>query len=252
MKFLNNLQPEWSRHVTIVHQTMELHTADYTQLYDFLKYNQKENAGNLAGYNDVIRNQVIQKVVQNPRVQNVGNTNGLMGVQGNGNQNQIGNGNLVAARAKGNAAGQNRKQIRCYNCRGIGIQLQAEEYDLMVGAADLDDIEEVNANCILMANLQQASTSGTQSNSTPVYDTDGSVENDNDVVSEVTGVEQGGEIIEQHPANFEETRTLYDSLYHNLATEVEKVNSVNRKLKETNTELTIELARYKNQERCFQ
>ncbi|GJT71177.1 hypothetical protein Tco_1030463 [Tanacetum coccineum] len=41
-KFLNNLQPEWGRHVTIVHQTKDLHTADYTQLYDFLKYNQKE------------------------------------------------------------------------------------------------------------------------------------------------------------------------------------------------------------------
>nr|GFB81997.1 hypothetical protein [Tanacetum cinerariifolium] len=34
--------PEWSRHVTIVHQTKDLHTADYTKLYDFLKYNQKE------------------------------------------------------------------------------------------------------------------------------------------------------------------------------------------------------------------
>nr|GEY98789.1 hypothetical protein [Tanacetum cinerariifolium] len=43
LKFLNNLQPEWSRHFTIVHQTKDLHTADYTQLYDFLKYNQKEN-----------------------------------------------------------------------------------------------------------------------------------------------------------------------------------------------------------------
>nr|GEW95949.1 hypothetical protein [Tanacetum cinerariifolium] len=42
LKFLNNLQPEWSRHVTIVHQTKDLHIADYTQLYEFLKYNQKE------------------------------------------------------------------------------------------------------------------------------------------------------------------------------------------------------------------
>nr|GEV64376.1 retrovirus-related Pol polyprotein from transposon TNT 1-94 [Tanacetum cinerariifolium] len=42
LKFLNNLQPEWSRHVTIVHQTKDLHIADYTQLYDFLKYNQKK------------------------------------------------------------------------------------------------------------------------------------------------------------------------------------------------------------------
>nr|GEV30077.1 hypothetical protein [Tanacetum cinerariifolium] len=237
LKFLNNLQLEWSRHVTIVHQTKDFHTADYTQLYDFLKYNQKEvdelkaerlaknqdplalmansnnpyafpaphqdqssfnqnylqqpminpeditdpttamnmalalmakafklnyskptnnnqrissnprnrqiaqpgmnmgqNARNLAGYNDVIGNQVNQNTVQNPRVQNVGNQNGLIGVQGNGNQNQIGNGNLVAARAEGNVAGQ-------------------------METTDLDEIEEVNTNCILMANLQQASTS---------------------------------------------------------------------------------------------
>nr|GEX15788.1 hypothetical protein [Tanacetum cinerariifolium] len=120
-------------------------------------------------------------------------------------QNQIGNCNLVAARAEGNAAWQNGLQIRCYNCRGVGhyarncivrpirrdaaylqtqlliaqkeeagIQLQAEEYYLMAAAADLDEIKEVNTNCILMANLQQASTSGTQTDNAPVYDTDGS------------------------------------------------------------------------------
>nr|GFC36060.1 hypothetical protein [Tanacetum cinerariifolium] len=142
----------------------------------------RQNAGNLAEFNDVIGNQVIQNAVQNPRVQNVGNPNGLMGVQGNGN--------LVAVRAEGNAARHNANQIRCYNCKGVGhfardctvrprrrdaaylqtqlliaqkkeagIQLQAEEYDLMAAAADLDEIEEVNANCILMANLQQASSS---------------------------------------------------------------------------------------------
>nr|GEW77978.1 hypothetical protein [Tanacetum cinerariifolium] len=197
-----------------------------------------QNAGNPTGYNDVI-----------------------------GNQNQIGNGNLVAARAEGNVAGQNGNQIRCYNY--------------------LDEIEEVNANCILMANLQQASTSGTQTDSAPVYDIDGSAEvhenyddneifnmftqeeqytellepipeshqvpqTDNNVISEDTSVEQSGETVEQHPVNFEETRYLYESLYQNLAIEVEKVNSVNRKLKETNADLTTELARFKNQERCFE
>nr|GEZ85478.1 hypothetical protein [Tanacetum cinerariifolium] len=251
----------------------------------------KEQADCTTGYEygsrqtnaDGWRNQAIQNAVQNPRVQNVRNQNGLIGVQGNGNQNQIGNGNLVAARAEGNAAGQNRDQIRCYNYRGeeAGIQLQAEEYDLMAAAADLDEIEEVNANCILMANLQQASTSGTQTDSAHVYDSEGSAEvhencddneifnmftqeeqytellepileshhvpqNDNNIISEDTSVEQDGETVEQHPGNFEETRALY--IYHNLATEVEKVNSINRKLKETNTDLTTELARYKNQE----
>nr|GEZ12895.1 hypothetical protein [Tanacetum cinerariifolium] len=95
-------------------------------------------------------------------------------------------------------------EIRCYNCRGLdhltrnctfrprrrddaylqtqllitqkeeaGIQLQAEEFDLMAATTDLDEIGEVNANCILMANLQQESTSGTQTDKAPVYDSDG-------------------------------------------------------------------------------
>nr|GFA31258.1 hypothetical protein [Tanacetum cinerariifolium] len=78
--------------------------------------------GNLTGYNDVqnIGNQVVQNAVQNLRVQNIGYQNGLIGVQGNGNQNLNGNGNLVLARAERNAAGQNGNQIRCYNCRGVG------------------------------------------------------------------------------------------------------------------------------------
>nr|GFD32260.1 hypothetical protein [Tanacetum cinerariifolium] len=77
-------------------------------------------------------------------------------------------------------------------------------------------------------------------------------QNDNNVISEDTGVEQSREAVEQHPANFEETRALYESLYHNLAIEVEKVNSVNCKLKETNADLTTELARFKIQTRCFE
>nr|GEV04997.1 hypothetical protein [Tanacetum cinerariifolium] len=371
LKFLNNLQPEWSRHVTIVHQTKDLHIADYTQLYDFLKYNQKEvdelkakqlaknqdplalmatsnnpynfpvphqdqpsfnqnylqqpilnlkdiinpttamnmalalmakafklnystptnnnqmissnlrnrqiaQPGNLNGYNAVqnVRNQVAQNAIQNSRIQNVGNQNGLIVALGNANQNR--NGNLLAARVEGNATGHNGNQIRCYNCR-------------RVAAAALDEIEEVNANCILMANLQQASTSDTQTNKALVYDSDGSAEvhnyedcynndifnmftqgkqytellepipeshqvpqNDNNVISEVTRVEQSGETVEQHPENVEETRALYDSLYQNLAMEVEKVNTINRKLKETNAELTTELVRFKNQEKCFE
>ncbi|GJS32038.1 hypothetical protein Tco_0530420 [Tanacetum coccineum] len=111
-----------------------------------------------------VGNQVVQDAVQNQGVQNVGNQNGQIVVPGITNQNPNGNGNVVAARAEGNATGNNE----------AGIQLQAEEFDLMAAAADLDEIEEVNAYCILMANLQQASTSGTQTDNAPVYDSDGS------------------------------------------------------------------------------
>nr|GFC33631.1 hypothetical protein [Tanacetum cinerariifolium] len=52
-----------------------------------------QNAGNLNGYNAV--QNVGNQVAQNLRVQN------------DGIQNQIGNGNLVAVRAEGNAVGHN-------------------------------------------------------------------------------------------------------------------------------------------------
>nr|GEZ93197.1 hypothetical protein [Tanacetum cinerariifolium] len=212
---------QWSRYVTIVHQTKDLHTADYTQLYDFLKYNQKEvdelKAERLAKTQDPLAlmatsnnpynfpmlnedqpsfnknymqkpmtnpeditdptttmNMALalmakafklnystptnnnQRISSNPRNrqiaqpgmnigqdrhmkmvgsngenqfrqyagQNVGNLNGYNAVQnanwcpGNANQNE--NGNLVAARAEGNATGHNGNQIKCYNCRGVG------------------------------------------------------------------------------------------------------------------------------------
>ncbi|GKF25770.1 hypothetical protein Tco_0081664 [Tanacetum coccineum] len=128
----------------------------------------------------------------------------------------------------------------------------------MAAATDLDEIKEVNANCILMANLQQASTSGTQSDKAPVYDSDGSAEvhhyencynndifnmftqeeqytnllkpipdlhevqhNDSNVISNVSSVEQGGGTIDQHPETVKETHAYFESLYNNLAIEVE-------------------------------
>nr|GEV97073.1 reverse transcriptase domain-containing protein [Tanacetum cinerariifolium] len=248
LKFLNNLQPEWSRHVTIVHQTKDLHTTNYSQLYDFVKYNQKEvdelkaerlvktqdplalMATSNNPYNFPVLNQdqpsfdqnYMQQPFPNPKDitdptaamnmalalmakafklnyatptknnqmissnppnrqiaqpgMNMGQDRQMQMVGGNANQN--GNGNLVAARAEGNAAGHN----------------------------DLDEIKEVNANCILMSNLQQASTSGTQTDKALVYDSDGSAEvhnyedcYDNDIFNMFTQEEQYTELLESIP-----------------------------------------------------
>nr|GEX46869.1 Gag-Pol polyprotein [Tanacetum cinerariifolium]GEX49079.1 Gag-Pol polyprotein [Tanacetum cinerariifolium] len=247
LKFLNNLQLEWSRDVTIVHQTKDFHTADYTQLYDFLKYNQKENymqqpmpnpeditdpttAMNMAldlmakafklNYSTPTNNN--QRISSNPRNrqiaqpgmnmgqdrqmqmvggngenqfrqyagQNVRNLNGYNAVQNVRNQNLNGNGNLVAARAEGNAAGHNGNQKRCYNYRGVGHFARNYTYTELLE---------------------------------PIPEPHQVPHNDNNVTSEVTSVEQNRETVEQHHANVEETRALYDSLYHNLAIEVEKV-----------------------------
>ncbi|GJZ59451.1 hypothetical protein Tco_0615267 [Tanacetum coccineum] len=130
----------------------------------------RQNVRNQNGYNAVqtVKNQVVQNADQNPSIQNVGNQNGLIVVLriANQNLNPNGNGNVVEARAEGNAIRNNE----------AWIQLQAEEFDFMAAVGDLEEIKEVNANCILMANLQQASTSGTQTDKAPVYDSDGSVE----------------------------------------------------------------------------
>ncbi|GJS19136.1 hypothetical protein Tco_0447768 [Tanacetum coccineum] len=253
LKFLNNLQPEWRRHVTIVHQTKDLHEVDYTQLYYFLKYNQAEiaqpcmnlgqdrhmqmvggnrgnqfrqyagqNVGNQNGYNAVqnIGNQVVLNAVQNPGIQNVGNQNGLIVVPGiaNPNANQIGNGNVVAARAEDGSA-EVQLYDNCYNNDIFNMFTQEEQYTKL-----LEPIPKPHQ-------VQQ---------------------NDSNVISEVSSVEQGRGTVEQHPATVEETRAYFESLYNNLAIEVEKVNTVNRKLRETNADLTTELTRYKNQEKCFE
>nr|GFA34346.1 Gag-Pol polyprotein [Tanacetum cinerariifolium] len=132
-----------------------------------------QNAGNLAGYNDVIGNQVIQNVVQNPRVQKVRNQNGLIGVQGNGNQNQIGNGNLVAAHVEGNATGQNGNQIMCYNCMGVDGSAEVHE--------NCDDNEIFN-----IFTQEEQYTELLE----PIPESHQVPQNDNDVISEDTSVKQ--------------------------------------------------------------
>nr|GEW03346.1 retrovirus-related Pol polyprotein from transposon TNT 1-94 [Tanacetum cinerariifolium] len=143
----------------------------------------------------------------------------------------------LESRAEGNATGHNGNQIRYYNCRGVGIQLQAEEFDLLAAAADLDEIEEVNSNYILMANLQQASTSGTQTDKAPVYDSDGSVEvynyencYDNETFNMFTQEEQYTELLEPIPKPHQ--------VSHN------DNNAISKKLENENVELEFQVLNY--------
>ncbi|GJZ81064.1 retrovirus-related pol polyprotein from transposon TNT 1-94, partial [Tanacetum coccineum] len=160
--------------------------------------------------------------------QNVGNQNRYNAVQIVRNQvvqNAVQNLSIL------NVRNQNRlivvlgiaNQNLIPNGNGNVVAAQAEG-NVIRNNGDLEKIEEVNANS----------------------------ENDSNVIFIVSNMEQSRGIVEQHPATIEETHALYDSLYNNLAIEVEKVNTVNCKMKETNADLTTELARYKNQEKCFE
>ncbi|GJT60070.1 hypothetical protein Tco_1003603 [Tanacetum coccineum] len=129
-----------------------------------------------------------QRISSNPR----NNQNGDNAVQNNPNGN--GNGNVVAAWVEGNAIRNN---------------------------VDLDEIEEVNANCILMANLQQEQYTELLE---PILEPHQVHQNDSNVISEVSSVEQSGGTVDQHPATVVETRAYFESLYNNLAIEVEKIS----------------------------
>nr|GEX65351.1 hypothetical protein [Tanacetum cinerariifolium] len=178
--------------------------------------NVRENDGNQFGQyaGQVAQNQQGFNAWQNGRIQGAQNA----GVQSGRNQNglvviigiakQSGTGNVVAARDE-------------------GIQLQAKEFDFMAAAGDLDEIEEVNANCNLMVNLQQASTSSTQHDRAPFYDTDGSAENDNHVTSVTPSMVHSGGTIETSSAPNEEIRAHQETVYRNLVDQVAQDKAYN-------------------------
>nr|GEV62406.1 hypothetical protein [Tanacetum cinerariifolium] len=335
LKFLNNLQPEWKRHVTIVRQTKNLHETDFTQIYDFLKMNQDEvnelRAERLVKSHDPL---ALMAYSQNSfnfptthKDQSSSSTHPQQSFPINNkynpqlllNQNfmqppmtsledtndptEAMNAALILfAKAFQLFAPTNNNQrtsskpsnqwwdSRCSECgyakwwksewagccfrdckpellllrlrvleMGIkpGIQLQAEEFDFMATAGDLDEIEEINANCILMENLQQASTSGTQHDRAPVYDTIGLAEvqlndncydnkifnmftqeeqytdllepipkpqlvpqNDNHVTSVAPSTMQSGGTVETSFAPNEETCAHQETIYRNLVEQV--------------------------------
>ncbi|GJW94203.1 hypothetical protein Tco_0173875 [Tanacetum coccineum] len=143
--------------------------------------------------------------------------------------NQYRNGNVVTAPAEGNGNG-----INDCSKEKQGIQLTSEEFDFIA------------ARCLRIS-LEEQYTELLE----PIPEPHQVQQNDSNVISEVSSVEQFGGTVEQHPVTVEETRAYFESLYNNLATEVEKVNLVNRKMKETNAELTTELASPVYQEQCL-
>nr|GEV27572.1 hypothetical protein [Tanacetum cinerariifolium] len=187
----------------------------------------------------------------------VGNQNGLS--VDPGIENQHGNGNVVAARAKGNSNGINGNLIRdrCILLKKeeAGIQLTSEKFDLMAAASAAygSSMVHLSENCydndiFNMFTQEEQYTELLK----PIPVPHQVQQNDSNVIFAVSSMEHSGRIVEQHFKTVEETHAYHVSLFHNLAAEVEKVNSVNHKLRETNADLTTELARYKNQEKCFE
>nr|GFC86245.1 hypothetical protein [Tanacetum cinerariifolium] len=158
----------------------------------------KLNYSTPTNNNQRISSNLRNRQIAQPRM-NMGQDRQMQMVGGNGgNQFRQGVGHYArhcTVRPRRRDAAYLQTQLLIAQKEEAGIQLQAEEYDLMAAAAYLDEIDEVNANCILMANLQQASTSGTQTDNALVYDTDESAEihencDDNEIFNMFTQEEQ--------------------------------------------------------------
>nr|GEZ44896.1 hypothetical protein [Tanacetum cinerariifolium] len=341
LKFLNNLQPEWKRHVTIVRQTKNLHEADFTQIYDFLKMNQDEvnelRAERLAKTHDPLalmahsqnsykfptthndqsspsthsqqsfpinnkynpQPSLNQNFMQPPMTsledindpteaindalilfakafQLTAPTKNKQRTSSNPHNHQIAQPGMNMSQDRqiqnargngGNHFGQHAGQNGLVVVPGIANQNRTGNVVAARAEGDLDEIEEVNANCILMVNLLHASSSGTHLDKAPVYDTCGSAEeeqymdllkpipkpqlvtqNDNHVNSVAPSMVQSGGTVETSYALNEETRAHQETVYRNLIDQVAHVNMVNYNMRATNAELKSELARYKIQE----
>nr|GFA09191.1 hypothetical protein [Tanacetum cinerariifolium] len=329
LKFLNNLQPEWKRHVTIVRQTKNLHETDFTQIYDFLKMNQEEvnelRVERLAKSHDPLafmahsqnsfnfptthkdqssssthlqqsfpisnkyspqpslnqnfmqppitsledinnpteainaalilfakafqlsaptynnqrtssnpRNlQLAQpngriQGVQNAGVQSDGNQNGLVVVSRIANQSGTGLGYIArncTARPRRRDAAYLQTQLLIAQKEEAVIQLQAEEFDFMAVAGDLDEIEEGNANCILMVNLQRHPHLVLSKTKLPYVTQTAQLryQNDNHVTSVAPSMVQSGGTVETSFAPNEETRAHQETFYRNLVDQVAQV-----------------------------
>ncbi|GJW00085.1 retrovirus-related pol polyprotein from transposon TNT 1-94 [Tanacetum coccineum] len=101
-KFLNNMLPEWGRFVTTVKLNRGLKESNYDQLYAYLKQHEAH-----ANENKMM---VVVQNVQGRQNRGQENNPRDAGAAGNGGvQNRDGNANPGQAR-----------QIKCYNCNGIG------------------------------------------------------------------------------------------------------------------------------------
>ncbi|GKC62092.1 hypothetical protein Tco_1089690 [Tanacetum coccineum] len=159
----------------------------------------KLNYSTPSNNNQRISSNPRNRQIAQPSIQNVGNQNGLIVILGidNQNVNRNGNGNIVAARSEGNGNGN-----RNNGNHGILMRLRKS-------------LQTAFGWLI----LHQASTSGTQTDKAPVYDSDRSAENDSNVISAVSSVEQCRGTVEQNPTTVKETAD--ESLAKHKASEYE-------------------------------
>ncbi|GJV16800.1 gag-pol polyprotein [Tanacetum coccineum] len=116
MKFMNHLQPEWSRFVTIAKQARDLHSVNFDQLYAFLKHNERD-----AKEVQEMRQRFPEPLALLANTYNPPpsyNSRQSQGYAGNAGNNQASGARVI--NTVGNARANQPRVIICYNCNGKG------------------------------------------------------------------------------------------------------------------------------------
>ncbi|GKB78962.1 retrovirus-related pol polyprotein from transposon TNT 1-94 [Tanacetum coccineum] len=223
VQFLQQLQPEWSRFVTIFKQQHDLDTVSYHQLFDVLKQYQKEV--------NEIRAERIAK-----------NANPLALTRQFGNQRTV---TVVVVRETIGSQVVQQTGIQCFNCKEFGhfakecrkpkrvkdysyhkqkmllckqaekgVPIQAEQADWLADMDEEIDEQELEAHYSYMAKIQEVPTtdSGTDTES-----------------------------LKQTDQNAEDERVALANLIANLNLDVDENKKIQRQLKKANTSLAYEL-----------
>nr|GEX95342.1 hypothetical protein [Tanacetum cinerariifolium] len=162
------------------------------------------------------------------------------------------NGNVVATQPEGNGNGNNANKIRCYNCRGEASTSCTHAYKAPIydsnGSTEVHQYKNCYNNKIFNMFAQEEHYTDLLESTTGILLVQ---QDDNNVILVDSSMDPSRGIVEQHHATIEEKHAFYESLYNNLVIEVDKVNTVNRKTKEANVKLIVELARYWGREKSF-
>ncbi|GJW61798.1 hypothetical protein Tco_0111133 [Tanacetum coccineum] len=210
-------------------------TPQQPQPENFIKPLAGQMFGNQNGYNAIqnVGNQVVQNAVQNPDIQNVGNQNGLIVVPRIANRMRMKLGMRIRsfcqklhckAKKKGCCFSSNLV-ADCSKGKGWDPTQKAEETFDFNGALPSETLIKIRSS-MLTASLNGLFACAKHQHRVLKLTTLVSM-----TQMDQLSVEHNGGTVEQHHANVEETRSYFESLYNNFSIEVEKVNSVNHKMK---------------------
>ncbi|GKA87575.1 hypothetical protein Tco_0809339, partial [Tanacetum coccineum] len=117
-KFVNHLQPEWSRFVTAAKQARDLHNVTFDQLYAFLKHNENDAKENVQGRHS-------------------------QGYAGNAGNNQA-PGAWVINAVGNTGANQPRDKMLLAQAQEVGVVLDEEQHDFLADSLEeTDDYEDL-------------------------------------------------------------------------------------------------------------